>query len=135
MSNNRMRIMVYRHSAFYSPLLAAVAAGFLKDEGFEASYFVKPRDRNLYEMFGRDEVDVMQAAVSTSWDPLSKGVRDIPRHFAQINQKDGFFITGREKNPGFSWGSLEGAELLADHAQQPLAMLKYALHLQGVDWR
>src|SRR5262249_52502613 len=28
---------------------------------------------------------------------------------------------------------LEGARLLADHAQQPLAMLKYALHLKAVD--
>ena len=76
----------------------------------------------------------MQAAVSTSWDPLSKGIHDIPRHFAQINQRDGFFITGRRKDKTFSWKDLEGAEILADHAQQPLAMLKYALHLQGVDW-
>ncbi len=126
--------MVYRHSAFYSPLLASVAAGFLKDEGLEPSYFIKPKEKNLYEMFRNGEVDVMQAAVSTSWDPLSRGVRDIPRHFAQINQRDGFFITRRQKDRPFSWKDLEGAEILADHAQQPLAMLKYGLHLQGVDW-
>jgi ABC-type nitrate/sulfonate/bicarbonate transport system substrate-binding protein len=84
-------------------------------------------------MFSRNEVDIMQAAVSTSWDPLSKGITDIPRHFAQINQRDGFFIIGRESKP-FAWKDLEGAELIADHSQQPLAMLKYALHLQGVDW-
>lgn len=129
-----LRIMVYRHSAFYSPLLAAVAAGFLDDEGLKPSYFIKPRDRNLYEMFRQGEVDIMQAAVSTSWDPLSKGIRDIPRHFAQINQKDGFFILRRTTDKAFSWKDLEGAEVLADHAQQPLAMLKFALHLQGVAW-
>src|SRR5438874_657194 len=117
-----IRIMVYRHSAFYSPLLATVSAGFLKNEGFHADYFVKPRDRNLYEMFREDKVDIMQAAVSTSWDPLSKGIRDIPRHFAQINQRDGFFIVARHKRASFSWNDLEGAEVLADHAQQPLAM-------------
>src|SRR5262249_12976299 len=33
----------------------------------------------------------------------------------------------------FEWMDLEGARLLADHAQQPLAMLKYALHLKGID--
>jgi len=126
--------MVYRHSAFYSPLLATIAGGFLRDEGLEPAYFLKPRERNLYEMFRQGEVDIMQAAVSTSWDPLSKGIRDIPRHFAQINQKDGFFITARGKDKPFSWKDLEGAEILADHAQQPLVMLKYALHLQGVDW-
>ena len=129
-----IRIMVYRHSAFYSPLLATVAGGFLENEGIQGRYFQKPKERNLYEMFRAGEVDVMQAAVSTSWDPLSRGVRDIPRHFAQINQRDGFFIVSRQKRREFAWKDLEGREMLADHAQQPLVMLRYALHRQGVDW-
>src|SRR5215475_3053051 len=129
-----IRIMVYRHSAFYSPLLAAVSAGFLEKEDLQANYFVKPKDKSLYDMFRQGEVDIMQAAVSTSWDPLSKGVRDIPRHFAQINQRDGFFIVARRKSVAFSWKDLENADVLADHAQQPLEMLKYAVHLQGLEW-
>src|SRR5437867_10725425 len=126
--------MVYRHSVFYSPLIATIAGGFLKDEGLEATYFPKPPRRNTYEMFRQGEIDIMQAAVSTSWDPLSKGIRDIPVHFAQINQRDGFFITGRPARGPFEWKQIEGARLLADHAQQPFAMLKYALHLKAVDW-
>lgn len=133
MSSHRLRIMVYRHSVFYSPLIAAIAGGFLKDEGLEAEYFQKPAGRNHYEMFRRGEIEIMQAAVSTSWDPLSKGIRDIPVHFAQINQRDGFFITGRPSGKTFEWKNLEGAQFLADHAQQPFAMLKYGLHLKGVD--
>jgi NitT/TauT family transport system substrate-binding protein len=125
--------MVYRHSVFYSPLIATIAAGFLKEEGLDAEYFPKPPQRNQYEMFRRGEVDIMQAAVSTSWDPLSKGVRDIPVHFAQINQRDGFFLTARSMPGSFQWKDLEGARLIADHAQQPFAMLKYGLHRAGVD--
>jgi NitT/TauT family transport system substrate-binding protein len=133
MPSDQLRIMVYRHSVFYSPLIAAIAGGFLKDEGLAAIYFQKPPQRNLYEMFRGGEIDIMQAAVSTSWDPLSKGVRDIPVHFAQINQRDGFFLTGRRAGgPTFEWKNLEGARLLADHAQQPFAMLKYGLHLKGI---
>ena len=128
-----LRIMVYRHSAFYSPLIAAIAAGLLRDEGLEATYFIKPKERSLYEMFRQGEVDIMQAAVSTNWDPLSKGIRDIPRHFAQINQRDGFFLTSRRLGGAFQWKQLEGSRLIADHAQQPFAMLQYALHRQGVD--
>ncbi len=128
-----LRIMVYRHSAFYSPLVAAIAGGFLKNEGLVAAYFPKP-PRSLYDMFRKGDVDIMQAAVSTSWDPLSKGIRDIPVHFAQINQRDGFFITARRSGSRpFEWSDLEGARFLADHAQQPFAMLKYALHLKHVD--
>jgi NitT/TauT family transport system substrate-binding protein len=133
MSTDRLRIMVYRHSVFYSPLISTVAAGFLKEEGLEAEYFQKPPQRSVYEMFRNGEVQIMQAAVSTSWDPLSKGVRAIPMHFAQINERDGFFITGRPSDATFAWKHLEGARLLADHAQQPFAMLKYALHRTGVD--
>jgi NitT/TauT family transport system substrate-binding protein len=132
-NTDQLRIMVYRHSVFYSPLIASIAGGFLKDEGLDAAYFQKPPQRNQYEMFRKGEVDIMQAAVSTSWDPLSKGIRDIPVHFAQINQRDGFFITGRPGRKSFEWKDLEGSKLLADHAQQPFAMLKYGLHLQGLD--
>jgi NitT/TauT family transport system substrate-binding protein len=133
MANGQLRIMVYRHSVFYSPLIATIAAGFLKDEGLEAVYFQKPPQRNQYEMFRQGEIDVMQAAVSTSWDPLSKGIRDIPVHFAQINQRDGFFLAARRASAPFDWKQLEGAQLVADHAQQPFAMLKYGLHRMGVD--
>jgi NitT/TauT family transport system substrate-binding protein len=130
-----IRIMVSRHSAFYSPLIATVAAGFLKQEGLEPEYWVKPKSRNLHDMFQRGEVDVMQAAVSTSWDALAKGVHDIPVHFAQINQRDGFFLVRRSAGGAFSWKHLQNAPVLADHAQQPLAMLKYAAYRQGVDWK
>jgi NitT/TauT family transport system substrate-binding protein len=133
MSNEKLRIMVYRHSVFYSPLIATIGMGFLKQEGLHATYFQKPQDRNQYDMFRRGEIEIMQAAVSTSWDPLSKGIRDIPVHFAQINQRDGFFVAGRAGDKSFDWKELEGARLLADHAQQPFAMLKYGLHLKGVE--
>src|SRR5215470_20225556 len=133
MSTEQIRIMVYRHSVFYSPLIATIAGGFLKEEGLEATYFQKLPQRNLYEMFRQCEIEIMQAAVSTSWDPLSKGIRDIPVHFAQINQRDGFFITRRNDTGPFEWKDLEGAGLVADHAQQPFAMLKYGLQQKGVD--
>src|SRR6266850_4210056 len=132
MLEEKVQIMVYRHSVFYSPLIATIGGGFLKEEGIDAAYFPKPPGRNLYEMFRQGEVDIMQAAVSTSWDPLSRGIRDIPVHFAQINQRDGFFLTGRAGGATFEWKDLEGARLLADHAQQPFAMLKYGLHLKGI---
>jgi NitT/TauT family transport system substrate-binding protein len=133
MSKAQLRIMVYRHSVFYSPLIATIAGGFLEDEGLSAAYFQKPPQRNQYDMFRDGEIDIMQAAVSTSWDPLSKGKRDIPVHFAQINQRDGFFLAARPGSGAFEWKQLEGATLLGDHAQQPFAMLKYGLHLKGVD--
>lgn len=130
----KIRILVSRHSTFYSPVIAAVTAGFLAEEGLEPEYRVLPRGQTARDMIRKGEVDVVQAAVSSSWGPLEKGEQDLAVHFAQINQRDGFFLTGREPDPDFQWKKLEGRTLLADHGAQPLIMLEYAAHCQGVDW-
>jgi NitT/TauT family transport system substrate-binding protein len=77
-------------------------------------------------------VDVMQSAVSSHWPLLDQGRTGLPVHFAQINQRDGFFLVSREA--GLAWRELPGRRILADHGAQPLAMLKYAVHVQGLDW-
>jgi NitT/TauT family transport system substrate-binding protein len=55
-------------------------------------------------------------------------------HFAQINEMDGFFLTGRAPEPAFSWDKLKGRRVLVDHGGQPLAMFKYACHKRGLDF-
>ena len=54
-------------------------------------------------------------------------------HFAQINQRDGFVIAGRSADPDFQWSKLLTGGLMFVHGGQPQAMLRYALHLRGVD--
>ena len=130
-----VRILVSRHSAFYSPLIAAVAAGLLADEGLDAAYGgVLLKGRAATEILRAGEADVVQAAVSSSWSAMERGEANLPVHFAQINQRDGFFLASRHPEPGFTWKDLEGRTLLADHGGQPLYMLKYALGRQGTDW-
>jgi NitT/TauT family transport system substrate-binding protein len=134
MKHAAIRIMVARHSAFYSPLIATIAAGLLREEGLEATYAVLPMDRRSHDLLRNGEVDIVQSAVSSNWGPLERGEGDLPVHFAQINQRDGFFLAGRAADPSFEWRKLEDKSLLADHGRQPLVMLKYAAHCQGVDW-
>jgi len=76
----------------------------------------------------------MQSAVSSNWRLREQGIEPLPVHFAQINQRDGFFIVGRRPEPEFHWKNLEGKTLLADHGLQPLVMLKYAVKQNGADW-
>jgi NitT/TauT family transport system substrate-binding protein len=129
-----IRIMASRHSAFYSPLLSTIAAGFLRKEGFDSTYEVLAPGSDAQELIRNGKIDIVQSAVSSSWARLEKNENNLAVHFAQINQRDGFFLTGRSPDQSFNWKKLEGASLLADHGQQPLAMLKYAAHLNGVDW-
>jgi NitT/TauT family transport system substrate-binding protein len=134
MTEDTIRIMASRHSAFYSPLLSTIAAGFLLEEGFESTYEVLAPGSDVQELIRNGKIDIAQSAVSSSWARLEKNEGDLAVHFAQINQRDGFFLAGRSPDQSFNWKKLEGASLLADHGAQPLAMLKYAVHLNGADW-
>jgi NitT/TauT family transport system substrate-binding protein len=128
----RYRIMASRHSAFYSPLLCAVE--FLKREGHEATYGVLGPGQQTYALIRDGAADIIQSAVSSNWNARERGVEPLPVHFAQINRRDGFFLAARAADPEFAWKKLEGATLLADHGPQPLAMLKYAVKHNGVEW-
>ena len=130
-----LRIMVSRHSAFYSPLISTIAAGFLERHGLAAEYGILAKGQRSSALIREGAVDIMQSAVSSSWKPMEEGESTLPVHFAQINQRDGFFLVGREPDGEFNWKKLEGQSLLADHALQPLAMLKYAARINGVVWQ
>src|SRR5262245_61357470 len=134
MNKNTIRIMVSRHSAFYSPLLSTIAAGYLSEEGFESTYEVLGPGSDAQELIRNGEIDIFQSTVSSSWTRLEKNEANLAAHFAQINQRDGFFLTGRGPDQSFDWKKLEGASLLADHGAQPLPMLKYAVHWNSADW-
>lgn len=129
-----LRIMFSRYSAFYSPLIATRAGGFLEAEGLDATFAVAgPGDAPAAKL-AAGELDLIQSAVSASWATLEKGRPLEVAHFAQINQRDGFFLVGRRPDSAFRWEELAGAEVLADHGGQPLAMFRYALHERGVEY-
>ena len=129
-----IRIQFTRFSAFYSPLIATMAGGFLKEEGFEPQHSMAPAGTSAIEGLVRGTVDVCQSAPSQGFGPLEKGQAPPALHFAQINEKDGFFLTGREPDPAFTWDKLRGRSVLVDHGGQPLAMFKYACHRQGLEY-
>jgi NitT/TauT family transport system substrate-binding protein len=129
-----LRIIVSRHSAFYSPLISAIAGGFLERAGIPASYDVLRPGQRSQDLIRDGVADVMQSAVSSNWKPLERGKGPLPVHFAQINCRDGFFLAGRKPDAAFTWKKLEGVTLLVDHGLQPLAMLQYAIHHNGADW-
>ncbi len=130
---SEIRITAIRHSAFYSPLLATIAGGFLKEEGLEAVYEVAPAGISISTALREGKYHLSQSAVTTGFGDLEEGRSCDIVHFAQINERDGFFIAGRRPEPDFRWTDLKGKRVLVDHFFQPLAMLRYGLHRQGVE--
>jgi len=128
-------IQFTRFSAFYSPLIATIAGGFLKEEGLEPRHSIAPVGKSAIAGLLDGSVQVAQSAPSQGFTPLEKGERPPALHFAQVNGKDGFFITARKPDPGFTWDKLKSGKILVDHGVQPLAMFKYACFRKGLDWK
>ncbi len=128
-----LRLMPTRHSPFYSPFLALHAAGFLKREGVESVVRIPAEGESAGALLRRGAVDVIQSAVSAAWVEIEKGGGNPPVHIAQINQRDGFCLVGREPDSDFRWEGLAGKTVIADHGHQPLTMLRWAAHQKGGD--
>ena len=130
---SQINIMAMRHSAFYSPLLMTIAGGYLQEEGLEPHYEVATPKNPANEAIRNGKVHLSQAAVSTSFEALEQGEFCDIVHFAQINERDGFFLASRQPEAEFQWQNLIGKQVLVDHLFQPLAMFRYALYKQGVE--
>ena len=120
-------------SAFYSPLISTMTGGFLKEEGLDFEFTISAPGVSAITALDNGSADVIQSTLSQGFNALNKG--EIPScvHFAQINEMDGFFLTGRDADPEFKWNKLEGAEVLVHHGGQPMTMFKYACFKAGIN--
>ena len=131
---DKINIQFSLFSAFYSPLISMMSGGFLESEGLEPQWSVAPPGVSAVAALEDGSAHVVQSALSQGFAALNKGETPSAVHFAQINEMDGFFLTGREADPGFTWDKLEGAEVVLFGGGQPLAMFKYACHKAGIDF-
>ncbi len=121
-------------SAFYAPLIATMSGGFLRDEGLEPKWSVSGPGKSAIESLLNGSADVVQTALSQSFTPLANGDDPGFVHFSQINEMDGFFLSGREKDTDFTWDKLEGSEVVLFGGGQPLVMFKYACRKAGIEF-
>ncbi len=130
----RIHIQFTRFSAFYSPLISTFTGGFLQDEGLEPEHSISAPGASAIDALKDGSAQVAQSAPFQAISALERGETPPALHFAQINEMDGFFLTGRVPDPAFTWAKLAGKKVMVDHGGQPLAMFKYACHKAGLDY-
>lgn len=100
------------HSIFYAPMYVAIEEGYFKEEGI---------DLELVTGFGADktmtavisgEADIGFMGSEASIYAYNEGATDYVVNFAQLTQRAGNFLVGREKMPDFSWEDLKGKTVL-----------------------
>lgn len=128
-----VRIEFTLFSAFYSPLIATIAGGFLEAEGLHPVFKVSAPGRTALDSIADGTADVVQTAPSQAFNALKKGQKPTAVHFASINEKDGFFLAARNRDAEFTWDKLHGKRVLVTPGVQPTTMFRYGCFKAGVD--
>jgi len=129
-----VKIQFTLFSAFYTPLIATMAAGFLEREGLDYQWSVAAPGHSAVDAIEDGSADVIQTALIQAVNDLEQQKKPKAINFATVNAMDGFFISARESDDNFDWKKLEGAEVVMFGGGQPNYMFRYACHRAGIDY-
>lgn len=122
------------HSIFYAPMYVAIEEGYFAEEGI---------DLELVCGFGADKV--MTAVLSGEADvgfmgseasiyTYNEGATDYVVNFAQLTQRAGNFLVGREDVSDFTWEDLKGTTVLGGRkGGMPQMVFEYILKQHDID--
>ncbi len=125
------------HSIFYAPSYAAMSLGYFEEEGLEVDLInLQGADKVMTALIS-DEIQVGLAGPEANIYTALQGMEDTAMIFAQLTQRDGSFLVGREPIENFSLemlGELERAEIIGGRAGgAPEMTLEYVLKTNGLD--
>ena len=122
------------HSIFYAPQYVAIENGYFEDEGI---------DLTLVTGFGADktatavisgEADIGFMGSESSIYIYNQNPDDYLVNFAQLTQRAGNFLVGRQPDPAFQWSKLKGTKVLGGRAGgMPQMVFEYILKKHGID--
>jgi NitT/TauT family transport system substrate-binding protein len=121
-------------SAFYSPLITTIASGLLQKEGLDPKWSVAAPGTTALDALKDGTAHVVQSALSQGFNANDNDDSPEIRHFAQVNEMDGFFLTARKRDADFDWKKLENSRVILFGGGQPLVMFKYACYKAGIDF-
>ena len=122
------------HSVFYAPMYVALEEGYFAEEGLEV---------DLVTGFGADktmtallsgEADIGFMGPETTLYTYQGDIEDYAVNFAQLTQRAGNFLVGRQKEENFSFADLKGKQVLGGRAGgMPQMVFEYILKKNGLD--
>ena len=123
-----IRLIEVTHSLFYTPQYVAMTQGFFEEEGLSIELINgKGADKVMAALIsGEAEIGFMGPEASVY--VFNQGRDDYAINFAQLTQRDGSFLVGREKEDNFTWESLAGKEVLGGRkGGMPEMTLEYVI--------
>ena len=121
------------HSVFYAPQYVALEEGFFEDEGLKVEFVTTPgADKTMSALLSKDaQIGLMGPEASVY--VYNNNQKDYAINFAQLTQRDGSFLIGREDIENFDVSMLRGSEILGGRAGgMPVMILEYILKSNGL---
>lgn len=128
-----IRLVEVTHSIFYSPQYVALEKGFFKEEGLNVELTNGGGADKCMAAMVSGEADIAFMGPEASVYVYLQGREDYAVNFAQLTQRDGSFIVGREKDDNFTLEKLKGHTILGGRkGGMPLMALEYAMKQAGL---
>ncbi len=122
------------HSIFYAPQYAAIELGYFEEEGIELTLVNGAGADKVMTALVAKESDIVFICSEASIYTYAGGEKDYAVNFAQLTQRAGNFLVGREPEEDFKWEDLAGKKVLGGRAGgMPQMVFEYILKTHGID--
>lgn len=122
------------HSIFYAPQYAAIELGYFKDEGIDLTLVNGAGADKVMTALVSGDADIGFMGSEASIYTYSNGAEDYAVNFAQLTQRAGNFLVGRQPETDFKWSGLAGRKVLGGRAGgMPQMVFEYILKKNGLD--
>ena len=117
------------HSIFYAPQYVAIEKGYFKDEGIDLTLVNSAgADKVMTALISGDAQIGFMGSEAKYLCFMRKAGKDYAVNFAQLTQRAGNFLVGRNSDPDFQWEDLKGTTVLGGRAGgMPEMIFEYIL--------
>jgi len=128
-----VKVSEVTHSVFYAPQYVAINLGMFEKHGIKIDLVNSQGADKVMTAVLSGQVDIGFAGPEASIYVYLQGKEDYPQVFAQLTQRDGSFLVGREKED-FDWKNLADKHVLPGRkGGMPYMALMYVIRQNGLN--
>ncbi len=129
-----LKVNEVTHSIFYAPFYAAIELGFFEEKNIKIELTNGGGSDKSMTALITGQADIGFMGPETAVYVYNEGQQDYPVVIAQVTQRDGSFLVGKNPEADFKWANLKGKSIIGGRTGgMPEMTLEYALRKNGME--